>query len=300
MIDPRRQQDVVHKKPNRNRAQISRQVLYFLVLQLICVDAMQAQQLRLMTWNIKDFGRSRDLGEMEMIAGIVNTADLVAIQEVVAKDPGGVQAIERLATLLNGLGSLWEFAISNPTNSSSPQKSERYAFLWKAHKAQLIGKPRLLREVDDFVEREPFLAKFRVDSFELICLNYHSMTHQAGDPETIEIEAISNWLLFQEPKANLFWMGDFNLDIRHWVYQPIISKGFNYLVNDEPTTLKMKCEQGNYFSLGEDNILFQCEDCRELKYEIVDFVTPDRCHQVFELRNALSDHLPVVVEFNLR
>ena len=73
------------------------------------------------------------------MASTIKDFDIVAIQEVVAKDPGGAQAVARLAEALNRMGSKWDYTISNPT-SSSAYKSERYAFLWKPSKVTKMGK----------------------------------------------------------------------------------------------------------------------------------------------------------------
>jgi hypothetical protein len=54
--------------------------------------------------------------------------DIIAVQEVVAGY--GVQAVARLSDELNRTGSKWDYIISDPT-SSSPYKTERYAFIWK-------------------------------------------------------------------------------------------------------------------------------------------------------------------------
>jgi len=44
--------------------------------------------LKIVTWNIRDLGRSKDY-------------DLVAIQEVVAKDPAGAQAVAKMKFSMN-------------------------------------------------------------------------------------------------------------------------------------------------------------------------------------------------------
>ena len=87
-------------------------------------------QVRLCSWNIQDIGKSKSDLEIGFMANTIKDFDIVAIQEVVAKDPGGAQAIARLADALNRMGSKWDYTVSSPT-SSSAYKSERYAFLWK-------------------------------------------------------------------------------------------------------------------------------------------------------------------------
>jgi hypothetical protein len=71
------------------------------------------------------------------IANYLRDYDIIAVQEVVA-GYGGVQAVARLADELNRTGTKWDYIISDPT--SSPYKTERYAFIWKTNKLKQIGK----------------------------------------------------------------------------------------------------------------------------------------------------------------
>lgn len=102
--------------------QLRRKIRLVLCTLLICSQALHSQDLLLISWNLRDFGQSRDAAEMELIANELRDADIVAIQEVVAKHPGGAQAVARLADQLNRMGSKWDYRISDPTQSSSPYK----------------------------------------------------------------------------------------------------------------------------------------------------------------------------------
>ena len=64
------------------------------------------------------------------MANTLREFDVIALQEVIA-GYGGAQAVARLAGELNRTGAKWDFVVSNPTQSSSPQAAERYAYLWK-------------------------------------------------------------------------------------------------------------------------------------------------------------------------
>lgn len=55
--------------------------------------------LTIVSWNIRDFGQSRNDQEIRDIAQVIRQADIVAIQKVVAKDPGGVK--DRQIKILN-------------------------------------------------------------------------------------------------------------------------------------------------------------------------------------------------------
>jgi hypothetical protein len=64
----------------------------------------------------------------------------------------GVQA--RLADELNRTGSKWDYIISDPT-SSSPYKTERYAFIWKTNKLKQIGKAWLEKNTIQKLKENP-------------------------------------------------------------------------------------------------------------------------------------------------
>src|SRR5690554_4182570 len=54
----------------------------------------KSQSLSLVSWNIRHLGRTKTDEDIHEIAKILRDFDIVAIQEVVAKDPAGAQAVE--------------------------------------------------------------------------------------------------------------------------------------------------------------------------------------------------------------
>lgn len=254
--------------------------------------------LNIVSWNIRDFGQSRNDQEIRDIAQVIRHADIVAIQEVVAIHPGGAQAVAKLANELNRMGAKWDYAISDPTQSTSPHKSERYAFLWKTSKASVTGGgPRLLSELSQYVEREPYMIQFRVKSKIITILNYHACTHTKDFPERNEILAISRWLTTNH-QDNIVWAGDMNLEIDDAAFRPILNHGFKNVLNGEKTSLSMSCRNGDYLSSAEDNILYKLTDFRFSDFEVLDFVVGGPCEAVEEKRVSYSDHLPVELKFN--
>ena len=134
----------------------------FLILVLILYPNFYfGQSVSIVSWNIKDLGRTKDASEINQIAQLIRDFDIVAIQEVVAVDPAGAKAVARLADELNRMGERWDYRVSDPTNSSRGKK-ERYAFLWKSKKVRLVGRPWLDKTFDDIIIREPYLARFKI------------------------------------------------------------------------------------------------------------------------------------------
>ncbi len=272
---------------------------YLLLLILINTSWLGfSQNLTIVSWNIRDFGKSRDDSEIYLIANLVKDVDVIAIQEVVAKDPGGAQAVARLAEQLDRMGADWDYSISDPTNSPSPYISERYAYLWKTAKVKKLGEARLINELDQSVYREPYLITFLYQGKKLTLINYHSRTHDSNSSEYLEIESISNWILSKNFE-NCIWAGDFNLDIRHLSYSKLLNSGFNYIIESESTTLKNFCKDGDYLSFGEDNIIYRLSDLRFSHKKIFDFIAGRPCEEVKDLRVSFSDHLPIALNITI-
>jgi deoxyribonuclease-1-like protein len=252
-------------------------------------------EIVLVSWNIKDFGKSRNAEEITAIAKHIRHADILVIQEVVAKDPGGVQAVARLADQLNRMGAKWDYRVSDPTQSTSSKKSERYAFLWKTSRVSLTGgSPRLIAELSNTVEREPYMIQFKVNTNVLTILNYHACTHTKDFPERQEIKAISTWLVSRKYE-NVVWAGDMNLQIDDEAFQSILKTGYKSVLRGEKTSLRKKCKAGEYLSNAEDNILHS-NSIKVHWAKVIDFVA-NRCSEVEELQLKYSDHLPIGFNF---
>ena len=83
-----------------------RRISFVLTFVLYLLSFISANgEITFVSWNIKDFGQSRDAKEMNAIADYVKHADIIAIQEVVAKHPN---ELHTLGTMIN----VYEFMIN--------------------------------------------------------------------------------------------------------------------------------------------------------------------------------------------
>ena len=146
-------------------------VLFFLSLNGIA----QQTEISLISWNIRDFGKTKNSDELEKIAELIKAADIVAIQEVVA-GYGGAQAVAKLTEILNRKGAQWDYVISDPTNSTK-YVTERYAFVWKTKHIKIKNRGKLIKELDAVIDREPFLIDFYLTGEKLTLINFHSRPH---------------------------------------------------------------------------------------------------------------------------
>ncbi len=261
-----------------------KKAFYSLILLLFSIALFGQGDFSLVSWNIRDFGQTKNADEIAIIAKIVRDYDIVAIQEVVA-GYGGAQAVARLADELNRLGSKWDYVISDPTQSP-PYKTERYAFLWKTSKIKLKNAwldEKLSRKID----REPFLAKFQLKGKSFIIANYHSKPHKDHPEEEIK-------LFYDYPSRfsyPLIIAGDFNTNSTDAVFNPLYDNGFTSNLINEKTTLKRQCNAQNiYKNHAIDFILYQKKFFHNKASGIIDFV--HSCYYLTEAR-LISDHLPV-------
>lgn len=246
----------------------------------------------LVSWNIQHLGRTKTEAEIGAIAQILRGYDIVALQEVVAKDPAGAQAVARLADALNRTGFQWDYQVSDPTRSSSPYIRERYAFLWKPSRVRQVGRASLDRELQDVVEREPFIASFRRRGEDAVfhVINFHSRPYNQ-QPEKEIIHFLTYPQRFGSDRVLL--AGDFNLDERHSVWEPFYELGMKSALKNSPTTLKRKCMESQYLNHAIDNIYFY-PGIRKTAAETIDFV--GTCENLEQARR-ISDHLPVFMVF---
>lgn len=251
----------------------------------------QSDEISLISWNIKDFGKSKNSEELNRIAEIVRDTDILAIQEVVA-GYGGAQAVAKLADILNRKGSKWDYVISDPTNSPK-YVSERYAFIWKTHRIKIKNRGWLISALENSIDREPFLLNFYLDGKPFTVVNFHSRPYNK-DPES-EIRTLSTYVIdFLE--TPLIIAGDFNVDEKMPVFNTLKKSGYQTAITNQKTTLKWSCERTNYLNYPIDNI-FHSKDIHKVEGKIIDFV---RFCEELEKARKLSDHLPVFLRFKLK
>lgn len=68
------------------------------------IEPSDSITITLVSWNIRHLGRTKTEDDIYQIATLLRDFDIVAIQEVVAKDPAGAQAVAKIADELNRMG----------------------------------------------------------------------------------------------------------------------------------------------------------------------------------------------------
>lgn len=252
---------------------------------------LAAQSFTVLTWNIQDLGRTKDAAELAAMVQVMRAYDLVLIQEVVAKDPAGAQKVAALADALNRTGAQWDYRVSDPTQATS-QQSERYAFLWKTARLDLLGRPWLDTVLARHCYREPYVARFRLrqrPDFTFSVANFHARSHSEETRAEIRLLA-SLPPRFGEP---LLLGGDFNLEPPEPAWEPLHLQGYAPALPATPTTLKKACTpEGAYFNHAIDNFYLPQAAFTLLEADRVDFT--GGCDHL-EAARGISDHVPVFV-----
>lgn len=264
---------------------------FFLLLILFHFTVSSQEQISLISWNIRDFGKTKNSEELDRIAEIVRDADIVAIQEVVS-GYGGARAVAKLADNLNRKGAKWDYVISNPTNSPK-YVTERYAFIWKTKNIKIKNRGALISQLDSLVDREPFFLDFYINGRKLSVINFHSRPYDKN-PER-EILAITDYLKSDDFQHPILLAGDFNVDQKEEVFIGLRAQGYNATVIDAKTTLKQSCATDGYLNYPIDNIFYSDKISINSGY-IIDFVKA--CENLTSARE-LSDHLPVLLNFSI-
>ena len=261
--------------------------IYFLIFYFIYF--LGFTQVTLSSWNLENFGKSKSNSEINFIANTLKSYDIVAIQEVVA-GPGGAQAVARLADELNRKGSKWDYVISDPT-SSSANKTERYAFIWKTAKIKKIGKAWLEKKYHLEIDREPFYCTFEYNKKQFTVASFHAIT-KSKQPET-EIKYFK-LLPAEYPKLNLVFLGDFNCPQSHTVFNPLRKMGYQSAFVNQKTSLKKKCDGSNCLASEFDNIWFNKSRIKKIASEVLPFY---KSFQTLKEARTISDHIPITIEF---
>ncbi len=262
-------------------------LLFFL---LLCIT-LQAQ-VKVMTWNLMNLGKSKTPEQITYIAKTLNKADIIAIQEVVTNYTGAQTTAKILQELNNNSGTKWEYIISEPTQSS-PYRSERYVYFFKTSKVKLKSKPYLDQHFAQQIEREPFVAIFTYMDKDITLFNFHALPKK-HQPET-EIKYFRNYPHLYTG-SNLVFLGDFNLTESHSVFNPLKKLGYIPSFTNQKTSLRQKCIQNDCLASEYDNIFYDTEKMNVKSKEVIYFFED---FESLETARKLSDHIPLVVEFAL-
>jgi deoxyribonuclease-1-like protein len=262
-----------------------------LLLLLFFICFLVEAQTRLVSWNIRDFGSSKSEETVALIADVLRDYDIVAIQEVVA-GYGGAQAVAKLADELNRRGAIWDYTISDPTNSSA-YKTERYAFLWKTAKVKKIGKAWLEQKFKIEIDREPYMCTFEIEGKRITVVNFHAITKKMQPEKEIKY---FKYLPETYPNLNLVFVGDFNCPQSHTVFNPLKKMGYFPVFMNQKTSLRQECFNNDCLASEFDNIYYSNSKIQLIEGKALLFFEE---LESLIIARKVSDHIPISMEFKI-
>jgi len=253
-------------------------------------ETVEGPHVRVVSWNLYNWGRTKDDQEIDVAAEVLRDFDLVAVQEIVTSPPGA-QAIGKLDMALDRTGFAWDYRISPRTTGDG---TERYAFLWKPSRVRLVGQAWLESSLADPIDREPYLARFehRKTGQRFLVVSFHAVPTSKDPAHEI---ALLDRLHRQYEADHLVLLGDFNLDEDDVAFDELRRLGYRAVLDDQPTSLGRKRDPGpnGHLASEYDNVFVETGPLRAARGGVLDFT--DRFASLKEAR-SLSDHLPVFVD----
>jgi endonuclease/exonuclease/phosphatase family metal-dependent hydrolase len=248
-----------------------------------------AGRVRIATWNLRKFSdREQNPPDLVAIARIIkdNQFDLLAIQEVQQQG----QVAQKLRRQLN---DPWRVAITEQTGNH-----ERYAFLYREDRVELLDTPRLLDapEASAF-DRRPAIATFKSGNFDFILLTVHLWYGSNGNnprrrAEAAALAQIAAGIAARGPERDVIVLGDFN-EMRG-------ANGNLHLFEEQGWT-RLNREPTNLGSTEVfDNLLIDPRNTREFAGAtgIVRFDESLYANDDKSAMEAVSDHRPAWADFN--
>jgi len=262
----------------------------FLISFLIFGLFGHSQDISIVSWNIRDMGKTKDSTEIEFMAKTIKDYDIIVIQEVVTSDYGK-KAISSLVKEMNKMKgcNCWEYSLSNKTGGRG---AEKYAFLYNRTEVDFV-KATLVSSLDSKIVREPYVGTFAVgtDTFKIV--NFHAIPENR-EPE-FEITFIAAVDTMTE--VPIIFAGDFNHPKYDVGFDALKFCGYAPALVGEKTTLKIRRNSiGEYFSKEFDNFFYDITYFRVRESYVIDFTLE---FNDLSLARNISDHCPIVIEIEL-
>jgi len=252
------------------------------------------ESIRIASFNIQVFGSSKIQKPrvMDILARIVRQFDIVAIQEIRAKDQ---DIVPRFVELINAADRQFDYVIGPRLGRTSSK--EQYAFIFDRASIE-VDRSQLytIDDPDDMLHRPPLVGWFRVrgppaeQCFTFSLVNIHT------DPDEVDLELDALDDVFRvvrddgRKEDDVIILGDLNVDDRHLGQLGQLS-GISWVISGIPTNTRG--------SEQYDNFVFHQGATREFtgRGGVYDFMREYNLTQDEALE--VSDHLPVWAEFSI-
>lgn len=253
-----------------------------------------ADRVLIASFNIQVFGKSKmsKSGVVAILADVVRQFDIVAIQEIRAKED---DIMPRFTAAVNADGSRYNFVIGPRLGRTNSK--EQYAFIYDTNRIEYDpSSAGNMSDPTDLLHREPFVTRFRVrtqspnQAFTFWMVNVHT------DPDEVaeEVDALADAFTAMQSTGtgedDVILLGDLNASESQLGRLGRVP-GIRWVVNGDVMTNTRKTK-------AYDNLLFHGQSTAEFtgRWGVFDL------EQVFGISREealkVSDHLPVWAEFH--
>jgi endonuclease/exonuclease/phosphatase family metal-dependent hydrolase len=251
--------------------------------------------LRIGAFNIQVFGKSKAAKPevMDVLAKIIRTYDVVAIQEIRDKDQ---TALPKLVNLVNSKGAHYDYVVGPRLGRS--RSKEQYAYIYNNQTVNLNGTPWTYPEPNgtDPFHREPYIAYFSAvnGSFDVVLITCHVDPDEATE-EIDALDAVVNYTRERHPtEDDIIIMGDLNADCSYFDEDSncsICGDNYHGCINNsiDTTTSATNCTYDRII-ITSPAVPDYTGDSGVFRYDLVYNLTEEET-------KAVSDHYPIYAVF---
>ncbi|REJ66229.1 MAG: endonuclease/exonuclease/phosphatase [Planctomycetota bacterium] len=252
------------------------------------------ETIRIASFNIQVFGvsKARDARVMDILAQVVRKFDIVAIQEIRAKDQ---TIIPRFVEQVNATGARYAHVLGPRLGRTSSK--EQYAFVFNTQTIEVDHSATYtISDPSDRLHREPLISLFRArtpaggNPFTFQLVNIHT------DPDEVktEVEALADVyravVSDGTNERDVIILGDLNASEHQLGSLGAISGMTCAILGQTTNTRRTK---------SYDNLVFHAQETNEYtgRNGVLDLLREFNLTEKQAL--AVSDHLPVWAEFSI-
>ncbi len=260
----------------------------------------QKSSLTIISWNMKHLGRANQ--NTEAAASLLSGGDLITLQEVNSTESGHT-ALMRLATQLRKVSPGERICVG--LSEIPTEGKERYGYLWKDSRVSYVKANgeildscpssavtiRLGVKNADRIVREPAYGTFlaRAVKKRFVLASVHLLP--SGKKPQREVPPLFD--TFKEVSEPVIVAGDYNLDSGHSAFDSARGLQFSAAFIGTKTSLKSKKRE---LSKPYDNFWFKNVNLKASRVINLYDALPKMAQK--EIFNSLSDHCPIVGEFD--
>jgi endonuclease/exonuclease/phosphatase family metal-dependent hydrolase len=250
--------------------------------------------LRIASFNIQVFGEAKlnDGPSTAILAQIIRKFDVVAIQEVRAKD---LNFIDRFVEVVNAAGVPYA-SVVGPRLGRSDSK-EQYAYIYDSTRVELDrASVYTVKDPDDLLHREPYVAAFRArgvpanEAFTFTLVDVHTDPDEVAEELNVLDDVLRAVRDDGRGEDDVILLGDLNADEGHLGQLGAVPY-LGYVVSGTPTN--------THGTKTYDNILFDRRATTEFlgRGGVLDVMR--EFNLTLDQALKLSDHLPIWAEFSV-